>query len=443
MSSQTWIRREFGKSEPRTHNAEGGDAANEGTNQSQQGYFAFAETEDNKATNEFEHDVMLFHKGRPLVFLKSYISKRASDFGADQVLPLEHCLYHTVWEQRKIRADEENEGDFQDKDGSEDSQMLVKDRMLLIVTPNPGSHPWIKEIRRNLQKLKALYRHGACILQSINSLKEVAQVFGSDGGRGDQGLGSNNILSDLAYDLMYVCDPVVEETVDMVHMLDETKSWLDIVVPRDEDQKGSMNISDPKIIAASVAHAFFVTFGGNMESPCPGAGLVMGFGRTIQAENAFDSVTCSLVDMDPLDVCPAEQSFHHFYEQILLDKEMHYELELAIRDGTIVLPRLKRIDFTDGNAPKKDAELKAGSLSEGHAADVEDGDASAPEAEETDEGKERQDGTSKESRAVREVAQYYNNYCMKQGIIGDLSTLHFEACEMPKLSDPHNVIVQV
>eukprot|EP00803_Ostreobium_quekettii_P003476 evm.model.scf_39.4 EVM.evm.TU.scf_39.4 scf_39:15583-26238(-) len=392
-------------------------------------YSAFAETQDGPSKTEFTHDISLTYMNRPLVLINNFTVKRISEFGADEVAPLDRCLYTCVWEAQKKAGEPLEAGGIALTNNAlaapGESGVPGMDRTLLVVSPNPEIHPWVRSLRSHIADLKTVYTRGVVIMQSIKSLREVMQVFAANKhltGASDSALACQD------FDLMYVCEPVMEEVVDMVHMLDETRLWLDLVLPQ-EDYAGAV-VSQ----SATDHHAFFVSFGGNADSPCPGVAPVMGFGRTLQTEHALEGVRCSLVDMEPLAMCPADKSFQLFYEHVFQDRRMHDEFELAIRNDVVILPRLKRIDFKS----TKDPSILDTATTFESAAD----DEGAAEIEANHAGQEAvalgQDGAS-----AREPAQEYSNYCMKQDVVGDLSSLHFEACEKPKLLDPRNAVVQV
>lgn len=425
----------------------------------QQDYSAFVETLDNGSMTDFNHDISLFFKGKPLVMIKNFVVKRTSDFCVDQIAPLDRCLYRVVWE---IEEAEENqlediEGEVEegkgkkDVEGPEDADVHKKDRALLIVSPDPRTHPWVRALESRLSDFQAMYLRGSHVLRSIESLKETLQeILGS--GILDEVAGSGDQAAHRNVDLMYVCEPVAEESTDMVHMLTEMKLWLDLVLPRPEGQKNTITMPDlTKGIAATAAvhHAFIITFGGNVDSRCPGATPAIGFGRTLQTEHAFDGVKCSLVDLEPLDECPAEESVQLFYEKVLCNESVGDEFEIAIRGGHVVFPRLKRIPFNskeESDTGKESAVTDGGANLEGSSEKI---DGSAPKQsndakdERKDDGEANQVMHENEDSPFGEVAHHYVNYRMKQGVVGDLNTLYFEACERPKLSDQRNAIVQV
>ena len=383
--------------------------------------------------------------------LRNYINKRTSDFGADQLIPLDRCLYRCVWESAN-KGDEDNEvegseaaprDENSDKDAKAAEEATPeKDRILLVVNPNPKSHPWIKALKEHLQDLRKVYPQGVFVFQTLEALKkklvDLADVSVLNGA-----------LEHNRFDLMYVCDAVTENSVDMVHMLEETQYWLELVAPKEEggellavpDVRGG-----PQKSSGSEHLAVFVTFGGNVESSCPGAGMVMGFGRTLQSEHAFDGVKCALVDLEPLPSCPARESFRQYLDQVFLKKAMHDEMELAIRGGEIVLPRMKRFECSrkdGGEGDQKGEDSQESSDRDGVASAVE---AQRPsEAASIGAGRGGKDESMVVSRSApgEGDAHQYENFVMRQGTVGDLHSLQWEACEMPKLSNPRNVIVQV
>ncbi|CAD7702022.1 unnamed protein product [Ostreobium quekettii] len=420
-TDQKWIERDFSA------------IADEGAEDSSDshGYSAFAETQDGVSKTESTHDISLMYRNRPVVLINNFMVKRISEPGADEVAPLDRCLYTCVWEAQKKAAGEGVAMADRSAPTAGASGLPARDRTLLVVSPNPEIHPWIRSLRSHIADLKTVYSHGVVIMQSIKSLREVLLVFASNKQLAG---GSDSALACQDFDLMYVCEPVVEEVLDMVHMLDETRLWLDLVLP--QEGNGQTPMTDH--------HAFFVSFGGNADSPCPGVAPVMGFGRTLQTEHALEGVKCSLVDMEPLETCPADKSFQLFYEQVFQDQRMHDEFELAIRNDSVILPRLKRLDFKSTKGPSildssttfesATALPVQGSVSSTEEVGLEIEDAPA----EREEGALGQDGT-----AARELAHEYSNYCMKQEVVGDLNSLHFEACEKPKHLDPRNAVVQV